>query len=122
MKVGDLKTITYRCSSDRKQCRPEIRQRYSHEPPGSVRETKVFGFQAEYGCCKLWCFSQRWSYQNILDNVMFPTLWQHFEEGPFPFQPDLASVHKEKALKTLFERDWPVQSPLSTFVMNWNRD
>ncbi|KAI9540388.1 hypothetical protein NQZ68_040703 [Dissostichus eleginoides] len=26
-----------------------IRRRYSHDPPGSVRETKVFGFRGEYG-------------------------------------------------------------------------
>uniref|UniRef100_A0AAZ3P9Q6 Uncharacterized protein n=1 Tax=Oncorhynchus tshawytscha TaxID=74940 RepID=A0AAZ3P9Q6_ONCTS len=37
-------------SSDHKRCQLAIRRRYSHDPPGSVRETKVFGFRGEYGC------------------------------------------------------------------------
>eukprot|EP00399_MALV-I-05_sp_L67-4_P000289 gene290-biopygen122 len=40
----------YRRSSDHKRCRPAMRRRYSHDPPGSFRETKVFGFRGEYGC------------------------------------------------------------------------
>ena len=41
------------------------------------------------------------AYQDILDNAMFPTLWQQFGEGPFLFQHDCASVYKAKLHKDM---------------------
>ena len=54
---------------------------------------------------------------DILDDSMLPTLWQQFEEGPFLFQHDNASVHKARSVQKWFvkigveELDWPAQSP-----------
>ena len=33
------------------------------------------------------------AYCDILDNSVFPVLWQQFGEGPFLFQHDSAPVH-----------------------------
>ena len=57
------------------------------------------------------------AYYDILDNSVFPTLWQQFGEGPFLFQHNDVPVHKAMSIqKWLFkigveELDWPAQSP-----------
>lgn len=38
--------------------------------------------------------------EDILDNVMLPTLWQHFEKGLFYSN---MTVHKARATKTWFD-------------------
>lgn len=40
------------------------------------------------------------AYQDILDNLMLPTLWEQFGAGSFLFQQGCAAVHKAKSLKT----------------------
>ena len=53
------------------------------------------------------------AYNDILDNYVFPTLWQQFEEGPFLFQHDYAPVHNGRSMQKRFvkisveELDWP---------------
>jgi hypothetical protein len=54
---------------------------------------------------------------DILDDSVFPTLWQQFGEGPFLFQHDNASLHKARFIQKCFvdigveALDWPAQSP-----------
>ena len=45
------------------------------------------------------------AYNYILDNSVFPTLWQQFGEVPFLFQHDNAPVHKARAIQK-WCRDW----------------
>ena len=53
------------------------------------------------------------AYEDILDNYMPPTLWQHFGEGHFLFLHDCVLVHKVSSKKTWFdefgveELQWP---------------
>ena len=57
------------------------------------------------------------SYNDILDNSVFPTLRQQFGEGTFLFQHDNAPMHKGKPIQKCFveismeELDWTAQSP-----------
>ncbi|GFX03871.1 transposable element Tcb1 transposase [Trichonephila clavipes] len=56
-------------------------------------------------------------YVDIVDNAVFPTLWQCFGEGPFLFQQDNCSIHTSMLAQTWFDEmgvqklDWPSQSP-----------
>ena len=49
MRVGGL-NIRYGCSSDHEQCGLAMQWHYSHDPLGSFKETKFFGFWGKYGC------------------------------------------------------------------------
>ncbi|KAK3562215.1 hypothetical protein QTP86_030348, partial [Hemibagrus guttatus] len=57
------------------------------------------------------------AYQDILDNFLFPTLWEQFGDDPFLFQHDCTPVHKARSIKTWMsefgveELDWPARSP-----------
>ena len=42
------------------------------------------------------------AYNYILDDSVFPTLWQQFGEGPFLFQHDNAPVHKARSIHKWF--------------------
>ncbi|KAI5933479.1 Sodium/hydrogen exchanger 4 [Manis javanica] len=46
---SEVRAIRYRRSFDHKRCRLAMRRRYSRDPPGGFRETKVFGFRGNYG-------------------------------------------------------------------------
>jgi hypothetical protein len=41
-------------------------------------------------------------YNAILDNSVFPTLWQQFEEGSFLFQHGNAPMHKVRSIQKWF--------------------
>ncbi|KAK3528472.1 hypothetical protein QTP70_000122 [Hemibagrus guttatus] len=45
-------------------------------------------------------------YQDILDNFMLPTLWEHFGDIPFLFQHDCAPVHKARSISNPIEDLW----------------
>ena len=53
------------------------------------------------------------AYNDIVDDTVFPTLWQQLGEGPFLFQHDNAPLHKLKYEQKWFvnigveELDWP---------------
>ena len=57
------------------------------------------------------------AYINILDDSVFPTLWQQFGQVPFPFQHDSTPVHKARSIQKWFvgigveELDRPAESP-----------
>ena len=58
------------------------------------------------------------AYNDILEDYMFPTLWQQFGEGPFLFQHVNAPVRTQSEVHTemvcrdcVNELDWPAQSP-----------
>ena len=56
------------------------------------------------------------AYDDILDDSVLPNLWQQFGEGPFLFQHNNASVHKERSIQKWFveiaveELAWPAHS------------
>lgn len=56
------------------------------------------------------------AYKDILDYSVLPTLYQEFEEEPFPFQHGNEPVHKYRFIKKCFsqlimeEPDWPAQN------------
>ena len=43
------------------------------------------------------------AYNDILDDVALPTLWQQFEKVPFLFQHDNAPVHKARSIQKWFD-------------------
>ena len=55
------------------------------------------------------------AYNNILDDSVFPTLWEQFREGAFLYQHDRAHVFKVRSIQKGFveicvaELDWPAQ-------------
>ena len=55
------------------------------------------------------------TYNDILDDSVFPTSWQQFGEGPYLFQLDNAPVRKASSIQKYFveisveELDWPAQ-------------
>ena len=62
------------------------------------------------------------------NDILLPTLWKEFGEGPFLFQHDNATVHKVRSIQKWFveicmeELDWPVQSPdLNSFKHIWDK-
>ncbi len=54
------------------------------------------------------------AYQDILDNAVFPNLWEQFGEGLFLFQHDCAPVHKAKSIWLACTKPWsqPHRTPL----------
>ena len=72
-------------------------------------------------CGQIICYMNSEVYVNILDNNMFPTLYQYFGIDPFLYQHDNAPVHKAKAMGSWFEENWvdtmawPGQSPRAEF-------
>lgn len=56
------------------------------------------------------------THRDILDNFMFPTLWEQFWEGPFLFQHD-CSGRESMSIKTWLDEfgvkefEWSAQSP-----------
>ena len=57
------------------------------------------------------------AYNDILDGVVLPTLWQQFGKGPFLFQHDNTPMHKARSVQKWFveigveDLDWFAQSP-----------
>jgi hypothetical protein len=57
------------------------------------------------------------AYNDILDDSVFPKLWQQFWKGPLLFQHNNAPVHKARSIQKWFveigveELYWPGQSP-----------
>ena len=62
------------------------------------------------------------AFNDILDDSVFPTLWQQFGEGPLVFQHDNAPVHKARSKHKWFvefsveQLDWPAQSPDLNYI------
>ena len=42
------------------------------------------------------------AYNDILDELGLPTLWQQFGEGPYLFQHDNAPMHQARSIQKLF--------------------
>ncbi len=65
--------------------------------------------------------------QDIMDNALLPALWEQFEQAPFLFQHDCASVRitKARSKKTWLDElgveklDCPSQSPDLNYIKHW---